>query len=104
MATDRIRHRPSNIPQVRPSPLLSPSKLTHLFPANREHSKALSARQAIAQSRKSRGFFSAVFRRGPPEFRPTYKYRRDKSGSACRVFGSLEVKKVTGAFFESSLR
>jgi hypothetical protein len=61
----------------------------------KEHSKALSARQAIAQSRKSRGFFSAVFRRGPPEFRPTYKYRRDKSGSACRVFGSLEVKKVT---------
>jgi len=59
----------------------------------REHAHALSARQAIAQSRKSRGLFS-WFRRGEPEFRPTYNYETD--GSACRIYGSLQVKKVTG--------
>lgn len=59
----------------------------------REHAKALSARQAISQSRKSRGFFS-WFRRAEPEFRPTYNYETD--GSACRIYGSLQVKKVTG--------
>ncbi|KAG1767910.1 endoplasmic reticulum vesicle transporter-domain-containing protein [Suillus occidentalis] len=58
----------------------------------KEHAKALSARQAISQSRKSRGFFS-WFRRAEPEFRPTYNYETD--GSACRIYGSLQVKKVT---------
>ncbi|KAG1868548.1 endoplasmic reticulum vesicle transporter-domain-containing protein [Suillus subluteus] len=58
----------------------------------KEHAKALSARQAISQSRKSRGFFS-WFGRAEPEFRPTYNYETD--GSACRIYGSLQVKKVT---------
>ncbi|KAF9228759.1 DUF1692-domain-containing protein [Gyrodon lividus] len=57
-----------------------------------EHAKALSARQAVAQSRKSRGFFS-FFKRAEPDFRPTYDHRAD--GDACRIYGSLKVKKVT---------
>ena len=59
----------------------------------REHAKALSTRQAVRQSRKSRGFFD-FFRRKPDLYKPTYNYQAD--GSACRVFGSVEVKKVTG--------
>ncbi|KAG2147713.1 endoplasmic reticulum vesicle transporter-domain-containing protein [Suillus bovinus] len=58
----------------------------------KEHAKALSVRQAISQSRKSRGFFS-WFRRTEPEFRPTYNHETD--ASACRIYGSLQVKKVT---------
>jgi len=58
----------------------------------KEHAQALSARQAIAQSRNSRGLFS-WFHRAEPEFRPTYNYETD--GSACRIYGSLLTKKVT---------
>ncbi|KAF8529896.1 endoplasmic reticulum vesicle transporter-domain-containing protein [Gautieria morchelliformis] len=58
----------------------------------KQHSAMLSARQAVAQSRRSRGFFS-FWRPSVPQFRPTYKHEPD--GSACRVYGSLEVKKVT---------
>ncbi|ETW82589.1 hypothetical protein HETIRDRAFT_382665, partial [Heterobasidion irregulare TC 32-1] len=58
----------------------------------KEHAEALSARQAVSQSRKSRGFFS-LFKRAPPTYKPTYNYQPD--GSACRVYGSLDVKKVT---------
>ncbi|KAI6110186.1 endoplasmic reticulum vesicle transporter-domain-containing protein [Pisolithus croceorrhizus] len=58
----------------------------------KEHQKSLSARQAIAQSRNSRGLLS-FFRRKQPEFRPTYNHRQD--GSSCRIYGSLNVKKVT---------
>ncbi|KAG1735355.1 endoplasmic reticulum vesicle transporter-domain-containing protein [Suillus paluster] len=58
----------------------------------KEHAKALSARQAVSQSRNSRGFFS-WFHRAEPEFHPTYNYETD--GSACRIYGSLQVKKVT---------
>ncbi|TDL25545.1 DUF1692-domain-containing protein [Rickenella mellea] len=61
--------------------------------ALKAHSDNLSARQAVAQSRKSRGFFSTIFRSTKPKFRPTYNYKPD--GSACRVFGSMTVKKVT---------
>ncbi|KAH0832889.1 endoplasmic reticulum vesicle transporter-domain-containing protein [Lanmaoa asiatica] len=57
-----------------------------------EHAKALSARQAVAQSRKSRGFFS-FFKRAQPDYRPTYNHKPD--GDACRIYGSLGVKKVT---------
>lgn len=60
----------------------------------KEHAEALSARQAIAQSRKSRGFFSTLFRGSTPQYRPTYNYQ--PSGSACRVYGTIPVKKVTG--------
>lgn len=62
-----------------------------------EHTQALSARQAIAQSRKSRGLLDTVLRRDPPAFKPTYNYRPD--GSACRIFGTVTVKKVTGERF-----
>lgn len=62
----------------------------------RQHSAMLSARQAVAQSRHSRGLFS-FWRPSAPSFRPTYNHQAD--GSACRVYGSLEVKKVTGEFF-----
>jgi len=59
-----------------------------------EHTQALSARQAISQSRKSRGLLDTILRRDPPAFKPTYNYRPD--GSACRIFGTVTVKKVTG--------
>ncbi|THH18969.1 hypothetical protein EW146_g2115 [Bondarzewia mesenterica] len=58
----------------------------------REHAEALSARQAVSQSRNSRGLFS-LFRRSTPAYKPTYNHTPD--GSACRIFGSLDVKKVT---------
>ncbi|THH31202.1 hypothetical protein EUX98_g2981 [Antrodiella citrinella] len=61
--------------------------------ALKEHAEALSARQAISQSRKSRGFFTTLFRRSTSEYRPTYNYQSD--GSACRVYGTIPVKKVT---------
>ncbi|KAL5526702.1 hypothetical protein ACEPAF_8427 [Sanghuangporus sanghuang] len=58
------------------------------------HTQSLDARQAVAQSsRKSRGFFDTIFRRNPDKFRPTYNYKPD--GSACRIYGSMSVKKVT---------
>lgn len=62
-----------------------------------EHTQALSVRQAIAQSRKSRGFLDTILRRESLPFKPTYNYRPD--GSACRIFGTVTVKKVTGIRF-----
>lgn len=63
--------------------------------ALQEHAAALSARQAIAQSRKSGGLFSTLwFWRSPNLYKPTYNYQPD--GSACRVYGTVVVKKVTG--------
>jgi endoplasmic reticulum-Golgi intermediate compartment protein 2 len=62
--------------------------------ALKEHAAALSARQAVAQSRKSRGLFSTLFRRNNDGYRPTYNYQ--PAGSACRVYGTVQVKKVTG--------
>ncbi|RDB26128.1 ER-derived vesicles protein 41 [Hypsizygus marmoreus] len=56
------------------------------------HTEALSVRKAVSQSRKSRGLFS-MFRRRTPEFKPTYKH--EAAGSACRVWGTLGVKRVT---------
>lgn len=57
------------------------------------HSEALSVRQAVQQSRTSRGMFAALFSRSSSGFKPSYLYKAH--GSACRVSGSLEVKKVT---------
>jgi hypothetical protein len=55
----------------------------------------LSARQAVAQSRKSRGFFSTMFQwTDPVPYMPRYKHEPDAKG--CRVSGQVEVKKVTG--------
>ncbi|KAG6876527.1 hypothetical protein C0993_002430 [Termitomyces sp. T159_Od127] len=56
------------------------------------HSKALSVDEAVSQSKKSRGLF-AWLRRAKPEFRPTYKH--EASADACRVWGTLVVKRVT---------
>lgn len=90
---DAIRRRSSNNTQVSPHP----AALNSLFLALaivREHSAMLSAQQAVAQSRKSRGFFSTLWnRRKEPAFKPTYNYQAD--GSACRIYGNLLVKKVT---------
>ncbi|KAI0926321.1 hypothetical protein AcV5_008816 [Taiwanofungus camphoratus] len=59
----------------------------------KEHAAALSARQAVAQSRKSRGFFATLFRSSGSQYRPTYNYQKD--GSACRIYGTIVTKKVT---------
>jgi hypothetical protein len=63
--------------------------------SSRAHSAALSASQVVAQSRSSRGFFATIFRWTPYVFRP--RYRHKPHGTACRISGSMEVKKVTGA-------
>jgi endoplasmic reticulum-Golgi intermediate compartment protein 2 len=62
--------------------------------ARREHSEALSAPQAIRQSRQSRGFFSNLFASAPPAHRPLYKHTSDEN--ACRISGTMSVKKMTG--------
>ncbi|KAG5649662.1 hypothetical protein H0H81_002596 [Sphagnurus paluster] len=56
------------------------------------HTDALSVRQVVAQSRKSRGLFS-FFQRQKPLFPPTYKH--EEAADACRVWGTLGVKRVT---------
>ncbi|KAF5345657.1 hypothetical protein D9757_014210 [Collybiopsis confluens] len=58
----------------------------------KEHAAMLSATQAIAQSRRSRGFFDTLLRR-KAEIAPTYDHPAHPS--ACRVYGTIEVKKVT---------
>ncbi|KAF8149031.1 endoplasmic reticulum vesicle transporter-domain-containing protein [Crassisporium funariophilum] len=61
--------------------------------ALKEHSEALSARQAISQSRKSRGVLSWLFRREKSLYKPSYNYVT--AGTACRISGTLQVKRVT---------
>ncbi|KAI0346231.1 DUF1692-domain-containing protein [Trametopsis cervina] len=61
--------------------------------ALKEHAAALSARQAVSQSRKSRGLFATLFSQNSQGYRPTYDYK--PAGSACRVYGTVQVKKVT---------
>ncbi|KAF8155285.1 endoplasmic reticulum vesicle transporter-domain-containing protein [Mycena galopus ATCC 62051] len=62
--------------------------------ALKEHTKMLSARQAVAQSRNSRGFFTTLFQWANVEpYFPRYKHEPDAGG--CRVSGQVEVKKVT---------
>ncbi|KAF8271306.1 hypothetical protein EI94DRAFT_598699 [Lactarius quietus] len=51
------------------------------------------ARQAIAELRQLRGFFG-LFRRTQDECKPNYNHVKD--GSACRIYGSLAVKRITG--------
>lgn len=58
-----------------------------------EHAVMLSAQQAVAQSRKSRGLFSTWFRGGGSQYKPTYNHQKD--GSACRIYGTITAKKVT---------
>ncbi|KAF6759745.1 endoplasmic reticulum-golgi intermediate compartment protein 2 [Ephemerocybe angulata] len=72
--------------------------------ALKEHAAALSANQAIAQSRKSRGFFSFLTWKKPKtqaEFKPTYNHQED--GSACRIWGTMFVKRVTANLHVTTL-
>ncbi|THU98387.1 DUF1692-domain-containing protein [Dendrothele bispora CBS 962.96] len=73
----------------------------------KEHSAMLSATQAISQSRKTRGFFSTILRpftSSASGFKPTEpKYEHERHGSACRIFGTLEVKKVTANLHVTTL-
>ncbi|KAJ6543569.1 DUF1692-domain-containing protein [Mycena vulgaris] len=59
----------------------------------KEHSEALSVRQAVSQSRKSRGFFSSILQWDSTPYMPRYKHEPDARG--CRISGQLDVKKVT---------
>ncbi|KAF7311831.1 hypothetical protein MIND_00193700 [Mycena indigotica] len=59
----------------------------------KEHSDALSVRQAVAQSRKSRGLLAGLWQWDSSPYMPSYKHEPD--GQACRVSGQLEIKKVT---------
>ncbi|KAI0373635.1 DUF1692-domain-containing protein [Pilatotrama ljubarskyi] len=67
----------------------------------KEHAEALSARQAVAQSRSSRGFFDVLLRRSGNRYKPTYNYQPD--GSACRVFGTITAKRVTANLHVTTL-
>ncbi|KAH9902360.1 DUF1692-domain-containing protein [Cubamyces lactineus] len=67
----------------------------------KEHAAALSARQAVAQSRSSRGFFDVLLRRPGNRYKPTYNYQPD--GSACRVFGTITAKRVTANLHVTTL-
>ncbi|KAI0328291.1 DUF1692-domain-containing protein [Cubamyces sp. BRFM 1775] len=67
----------------------------------KEHAAALSARQAVAQSRSSRGFFDVLLRRSANRYKPTYNYQPD--GSACRVFGTITAKRVTANLHVTTL-
>ncbi|KAF8054932.1 endoplasmic reticulum-golgi intermediate compartment protein 2 [Lyophyllum atratum] len=58
----------------------------------KEHTEAQSVQKTVAQSRKSRGLFS-FFRRAKSDFHPTYKH--EAAADACRVWGTLGVKRVT---------
>src|SRR5258708_551152 len=61
----------------------------------REHAEALTAQQAVTESRKSRGFLTGLMRRSQDLYKPTYNHVQD--GSACRIYGSLSVKRISGA-------
>jgi len=59
----------------------------------RDHAMTLDARQMLAAAKRSRpGFFS--FWSKKETFRPTYNHVPD--ADACRIYGSVHVKKVTG--------
>ncbi|KAF8987016.1 hypothetical protein BDQ17DRAFT_1435880 [Cyathus striatus] len=58
----------------------------------KEYAQALSASQVLSQSRKSRGFFSILFRSSKRSFKPTYTHKEDSD--SCRIFGALMAKCV----------
>ena len=61
----------------------------------RKHGEMLSACQAISQSKLSQGLFDTILRRRTADgFKPTYNHK--PQGDACRLWGSLTVKRVTG--------
>ncbi|KAI0711839.1 DUF1692-domain-containing protein [Cerioporus squamosus] len=67
----------------------------------KEHAEALSVRQAVSQSRSSRGFFDILLRKSGNQFKPTYNY--EPAGTACRVFGTITAKKVTANLHVTTL-
>ncbi|TFK93799.1 DUF1692-domain-containing protein [Polyporus arcularius HHB13444] len=67
----------------------------------KEHAEALSVRQAVSQSRSSRGFFDILLRKPVNQFKPTYNH--EPAGSACRVFGTITAKKVTANLHVTTL-
>jgi endoplasmic reticulum-Golgi intermediate compartment protein 2 len=70
----------------------------------KQHAAMLSAREAVAQSRRSRGVFAWASRLWSGDkngYKPTYNYVAD--GSACRIYGSVEVKKVTANLHVTTL-
>ncbi|KAG8832637.1 hypothetical protein FRC17_000949 [Serendipita sp. 399] len=66
----------------------------------KEHQRALSTREIVAASRRSRGFFS-MFKASRPQYRPTWNHT--PAGSACRIYGSFAVRKLTGNFHITAL-
>ncbi|EJF59129.1 hypothetical protein DICSQDRAFT_156384 [Dichomitus squalens LYAD-421 SS1] len=67
----------------------------------KEHAAMLSARQAVSQSRRSRGFFDTLLHRTKSSFKPTYNYQPD--GSACRIYGTITAKRVTANLHVTTL-
>ncbi|KAH7101967.1 DUF1692-domain-containing protein [Auriculariales sp. MPI-PUGE-AT-0066] len=61
------------------------------------HSTRVNALDVVRESRKSRGFFSIFTSAPKPQFKPTYTHINTGKavGNACRVYGSMYVKKVT---------
>ncbi|KAI9431979.1 hypothetical protein H4582DRAFT_2084239 [Lactarius indigo] len=55
----------------------------------KEHAEALTARQAIAESRKSRGFLADFFHRSQDLYKPTYNHVRD--GTVCTLLLFVEL-------------
>ncbi|KAF8631627.1 hypothetical protein AX15_002268 [Amanita polypyramis BW_CC] len=59
----------------------------------KQHAAQLSAHQAVSQSKSSRGLFDALLRRRTVDgFKPTYNHQA--KGGACRIWGSMLVKRV----------
>jgi len=93
--------RPSSI-HIKPEPSSEYSCLIPSTPFDQcvicrdwQTQRQIAAREIVAQSRRSRGLFAWLWNgMQARSFPPTYNYRPD--GSACRVYGSVEVKKVTG--------
>lgn len=57
------------------------------------HARAMSASEVTTSARHSRGFFSFFSSSSKHKFKPTYNIVAD--ASACRIYGSIHVKKVT---------
>jgi hypothetical protein len=79
---------PFLIPNIHPNQYL-------IICHHREHGRQVSVTETVSQSKASRGIF-AFWRRAKPVFKPTYAHEPD--AAACRIYGSLLVKKVTGMY------
>jgi hypothetical protein len=62
---------------------------------SRDSKVSVSPQEVVSASKRSqRGLFSSFKKPQDPTFRPTYNHVPD--ASACRVYGTVAVKKVTG--------